>query len=107
MHRLSGDERQAVGIWLSILEDPASDATSVVIAERQLRDLRVLIRVKQLTAAIEGFRNRNARNPTSLEELHRRGYIDEVPLDPDGNPYAYDAESGEVSSTAGRLLGDR
>jgi tetratricopeptide (TPR) repeat protein len=107
MHRLAGDERQALAIWLSIFEDPASDATTLAIAERQLRDLRVLIDIKQLTTTIEGFRNRNARYPESLDELQRRGYIDEVPLDPDGNPYAYDARTGEVSSAAGRLLGGR
>ena len=107
MERRAGKTEQALREWQEILDDPKSDPASVAIAERQVRDLRISVDIELLTRAIERFRERNSRSPQTLAELVSGGYIDGVPLDPDGQPYVYDARTDAVTSAASRILGDR
>ena len=104
--KLAGNPREALRLWQEILEDPRSDPESVAIAERKVKALRVRFDLEQLQAALVRFRNDNGRWPAALEELVSRGYIDFVPEDPQGRPYAYDPVAGTVSSAAGRILGE-
>lgn len=107
MRSKAGDLRQALRLWLEVLDDPEADRVSIAIANRQVRDLRVRIDVSDLRDAIGRFRTENRRLPRSLEELLGGAYIAHLPQDPEGRDYRYDARTGEVSSPAGRLLGDR
>ncbi len=103
----SGDQETALALWQEIRDDPQSDASSVAIAERKIRELRVQIDLRELRSAIDRFRIENGRYPDSLEQLRRRGYIRLVPRDPDGRDYPYDSRSGTVVAPgAGRVLGD-
>ncbi len=102
----SGDPRQALALWLEVLDDPASDAATRAIAERQSRALVVRIDVAELESAVERYRQRHGRRPGSLDELVAAGLATRR-LDPDGRPYAYDPRTGRVSSVAGHVLGDR
>jgi len=103
----AGDLRSALRLWQEVLEDPEADRVSQAIAGRQIRDLQVRIDVEDLSAAIERFRTDNGRFPGKLEVLVRRAYIGHLPQDPDGRDYRYDAQSGAVTSPAGRVLGVR
>ncbi len=105
MSTKAGDLSEARRRWEEVLADPRSDDASRAIAARQVRDLKVRIDLADLGKAIQSFRLRMGRNPRVLGELVARGIVREIPLGPDGKPYAYDRVSGEVSSTAGRLLG--
>lgn len=98
---------EALSTWRGLRDDPASDATTREIADRQVRDLTVKLDVRALERAVEAFRLRAGRFPRSLQELVARGFLTGAPLDPDGRPYAYDPATGAVSSAAGRILGDR
>ena len=100
-----GSLREALAQWHSILEDPASDSRSLVIARRKVRELRTRLEVETLQAAVDRFQKENGRYPTRLGELQQRGYIRGVPSASDGRPYRYDAETGTVSSKSGRILG--
>jgi tetratricopeptide (TPR) repeat protein len=102
----SGDLETSLELWQEILDDPDSDATSVNIAERKIRDLTVRIDLRDLKAAIERFRIDNSRYPDSLAELQRGGYIRFIPRHPDGADYHYDPTTGQVSGPRGRILGD-
>jgi len=102
----AGRLEDALALWQEILDDPTSDATSVSVARAKVRDLRVEIDLRELSAAIDRFREDNSRNPASLAELAQRRYIRSVPRHPDGAPYAYDPKSGRVSGPAGRVLGE-
>jgi len=102
----AGDLRLALRLWEEVRSDPASDAASVAIAKRQVRALRARIELQSLQSAVERFRAENSRFPASLEELRARGYIREVPRDPQDREYAYDPRTGRVSSAAGRVLGE-
>jgi tetratricopeptide (TPR) repeat protein len=100
-----GDVGQALVSWREILQDPKSDPLSIKIAKRKVRELQTKFDVARLQDATARFRNDNGRWPQRLEELVARSYIRELPRDPDGRAYLYDARTGAVSSPAGRLLG--
>jgi len=102
----TGALEEARRLWVAVLEDPASDDLSRAIAERKVREVQVEIDVSALRQAIAEFRIGNGRAPYDLAELRRRGYIREVPIDPSGQPYVYDAATGRVASAAGRVLGE-
>ena len=103
----AGRTGDALAMWLELAGDPNADALSLKIAHRKVRELRVQVDIEGLQHAVRRFRNDNRRNPTTLEELVMRSYIDRLPQDPDSADYAYDPRTGTVSSQAGRLLGDR
>lgn len=107
MEAKAGDLEEALATWRSLRDDPASDATTRGIADRQVRDLIVRGDVRALEGAVARFRERAGRVPRSLEELVARGVLSGLPLDPDGRPYAYDPRTGAVTSSAGRILGER
>jgi len=102
----AGDLRMALGLWEDVRNDPQSDAASVAIAERQVRNLRARIELRELQSAVDRFRTENARYPASLEELRQQGYTRVPPLVLHDGEYAYDPRTGRVSSTAGRVLGE-
>lgn len=101
-----GGSREALRDWVEVHADPRSDAATRAIAERQIRDLGVRADLEDLAAAIEAFRVAHGRYPRQLGELVRAGQLRELPLDPDGQAYAYDPTSGQVSSSAGRVLAE-
>ncbi len=103
----SGRLEDAILQWAEVLEDPSSDALSRTVARRQIRDLRVRLDLRLLTAAVEGFKAHSGRFPSDLEELVRTGFIGTVPVDPEGEPYPYDPETGEIGAVSGRVLGAR
>jgi hypothetical protein len=103
----TGALEEARRLWIAILEDPASDDLSRAIARRKVHEVQARIDVDALRDAVAAFRNDNGRTPRDLAELKRRGYIRDVPIDPSGRPYMYDAQTGSVASAADRILGRR
>lgn len=103
----AGELRGSYRLWRDLYDDPDSDPATRAIAERRMLDLHVRIDLQDLTAAIAVYRERAGRNPRAIHDLVRAGILRDVPRDPDGAPYLYDAASGSVSSAAGRVLGDR
>jgi tetratricopeptide (TPR) repeat protein len=100
-----GDLEDALATWSSILEDPQSDARSVRIATRKVRELRTRADVERLERAVEQFRIDNGRRPATLEDLVAQSYVRSLPRDPDDHAYHYDVSTGRVFSPAGRALG--
>jgi tetratricopeptide (TPR) repeat protein len=105
MFQKAGALDESIEMWRAVLESPDSDATSIAIAERQIRDLHVRRDVHAIEAAVAAFRTDNGRGPRRLEQLVRGGYLDRLPQDPEGRPYVYDPATGGVTSVAGRILG--
>ena len=104
MAAAKGDLRRAYAMWLDVLQDPGVDAGTIDIAERQLRHLKVKIDVQEIQAWVARFQLENERWPLSLTELLQRGYVDALPFDPFGRPYAYDPMSGIVAAPSDRIL---
>lgn len=105
MFSKAGDLSTALQLWREVLDDPRADPATAAIAERQVRDLTVRTHLRDLQAAVDRFRNDNGRLPANLDQLLRAGYIRTLPRDPDDRDYAYDPLTGQVGSTAGRVLG--
>ncbi len=97
---------EALRLWHGVLDDPGSDEVSRAIARRKIREVQGKLDWAMLRDAIAAFRNGNGRFPRDLAELDRDGYIRDVPSDPSGHPYGYDATTGRVTSAAGRVLGE-
>jgi len=102
----SGDLHEALSTWRQILEDSKSDALSIKIARRKVAELETRVVVQGLQQAVGRFRIDNGRWPSRLEELVERAYIGDLPLDVADLAYVYDPMTGEVSSTADRVLGE-
>lgn len=107
MRGKTGDLAGSIRMWEEIADDPASDARSVAIAQRQVRELGVRLDLGRLRESIERFRNENGRLPADLEELQARRYIAVVPRDPSGRVYPYDPRDGSVNDPGGRMLDGR
>ena len=101
----AGDLDDALATWREILADPKSDELSIKIARRKVTELQTRIGVRNLRRVAERFRNDNGRWPARLEELIERSYIRNLPLDVSGQPFAFDARTGRISSSADRVLG--
>jgi tetratricopeptide (TPR) repeat protein len=101
----SGNLREAIARWQDVLDDPRNNDEARAIATRQIRSLAVRADVQDLDKAIDDYRSRIGRPPRSLNDLVQAGILSALPLDPDGNPYAYDPATGTVSSVASRVLG--
>jgi tetratricopeptide (TPR) repeat protein len=104
MAAAKGDLRRAYTMWLEVLQDPGADAGTIGIAERQLRHLKLKIDVEEIQGWVQKFRNENDRWPDRLAELRQKGYVDSLPVDPQGRPYAYDPRSGHVAAPEDRIL---
>jgi tetratricopeptide (TPR) repeat protein len=105
MYARSGNLDDALASWQAVLADPASDATSRAIAERQVKGLVARRDVQMLQGAVARFREATGRYPETLAELRRTGLLPTIPMDPENRPYAYDPRSGTVGSGAERVLG--
>lgn len=90
-----GDKITAFKLWSEVFET-AENATVKQTAYQQMHDLRVLIDLDLIRAAIAQFRQRNARSPLNLEQLVSQGDLRKLPEDPDGNAYEYEARTGQV-----------
>jgi hypothetical protein len=104
MQARAGDTLGALRAWREVADDPRSDGAASEIARRQVRMLQVRLDLATLEQAVAAHRARTGRLPRRLEELLRDAGIATLPLDPDGNAYAYDPRTGRVSSRAASVL---
>ena len=104
MTRREGDIRASLQEWAAI-HDAATDEYVRTIAWNHVHDLRVQIDLEDLTAAVEAYRNRLGRPPSSLAQLQGAGLLQALPRDPEGRAYRYDAATGRPSYGGSRILG--
>ena len=98
-----GDRRTSLDLWLEILATADSDYVRSV-AQKHVHDLTIDYHVEVLQDAVEAFGERTGSYPSDLRVLVSEGLLRQIPVDPDGKPYAYDAKTGEVRSVSQRAL---
>jgi len=103
MFERMGDPRQSLNLWLEILDTADSDYVRSV-AEKHVHDLTIEYHVEVLQDAVAAFRERSGSYPSDLRALVSAGLLGQIPLDPDGKPYAYDSTTGEVRAISQRAL---
>ncbi|MCI0412238.1 hypothetical protein L0222_05475 [bacterium] len=101
-----GDRKAALALWTEVYEIAItpSDKQS---AHQHVHDLTVLVDVDTIRAAISAFHEKFGRMPLNLEQLVAQRFLQQVPLDPEGNEYEYDPKTGNVKYTTQLTLYSR
>ena len=63
---------------------------------RALKKSKAMGDILYLKNKINTFQIQEGRYPSSLEELVRKGYIDQIPEPPEGMKFVYDPKTGNV-----------
>lgn len=97
-----GDTEYTYRLWSEIYSE--TDRPSVKQAAFQhLHDLKVLIDRENLQKAIQSYYEKNGRYPLNLYQLLVKGFLKEIPIDPEGNVYVYHPDEGKVEYS-GKLM---
>ncbi|MEE9217920.1 MAG: hypothetical protein V3U98_02535 [Acidobacteriota bacterium] len=97
MFNKMGDRETSYAKWLEVYETAEDDFVRDV-AYTHVHDLRIEIDVEALQVAVEIYRENHGRYPAGLRALVGAGLIQEVAVDPEGEPYTYNPSTGEVGS---------
>jgi tetratricopeptide (TPR) repeat protein len=92
----AGDKKQSYEIWKEVYES-TQNATVKQSSYQHLHDLKVMIDVEDINAAIAKYKELHQRPPLNLAQLSASGILKEMPTDPDGDPYEYDPSAGIVA----------
>jgi tetratricopeptide (TPR) repeat protein len=104
MYDRAGDKRTSLKEW-SAIEETADDDYVRAVAWNHVHDLKVDVDLGDIKSATEAFHARFGRWPASLPDLERAGVLRDLPLDPEGRPYDYDAAAGRAGYGGSRVLG--
>lgn len=83
--------------WLEVYET-AQDERIKKIANNHLYQVKAVMDKQIIERAISSFREKYGRNPYSLDQLVRMGFLKEISKDLDGQDYLYDPRTGEVKA---------
>jgi len=99
MAEFVGDQRMALALWADVYEGARAEGDAKIesIAWQHVYDLKVAIDLEDLRAAIRRFRFERGQLPAALQELASEGYLRVVPDMPTGEPYEYEAVTGQVA----------
>ena len=93
--RIEGGDRTGARLLLrSLVEAPEPYIRNA--AERGLQQLQALDAIDELQARVAEYRNRTGDSPSAWGDLFP-GQAGQVPLDPTGEPYVYDASAHAVT----------
>ncbi len=90
--------QQAVELLAKVYEE-TSDENVKKLLEQRLREAIVERDLAMLEEAIGRFQAQHSQRPGRLEQLVQEGLLRELPQEPFGGQYQYNADSGEVRSS--------
>jgi len=90
--------QQAVELLAKVYEE-TSDENVKKLLEQRLREAIVERDLAMLEQAIGRFQLQFSQRPARLEQLVQEGLLRELPLEPFGGQYQYNADTGEVRSS--------
>ena len=105
MFQKQGDLPTALRAWRSIAKDPSMDPAGREIARRHVHDLQIEVDLDALGGLLRRYISEHGAPPPSLETLVGIGWLEKLPVDPEGNPYRYDRRSGRVRAQTSFVLG--
>lgn len=100
----SGKLEDALAEYERILENPPDEKTEQLV-RIWVQRTKTEIALRDTRRAVEAYRDRFGRCPSSLESLVRRGIIDSLPRTAEGKVPVYAPESCEVSAPKGGVAG--
>ena len=93
-----GDKVSSLKFWLDIYNS-TTDERIKEVSYNHIYDLKIAIDLEMLQSAIDNYKEKKGRVPSSLSALVREGFLKGISVDPDGKSYGYDRNSGTVSAT--------
>jgi tetratricopeptide (TPR) repeat protein len=93
----SMDYQTALKQWVKILET-TEDKRIKKIASNHIYQVKAAIDIQAIKQAIQAYKEKYGRNPSSLQQLVSKGFLSAIPKDLDQNDYVYDPETGEVKA---------
>jgi len=106
MFEMEGNTQRALEAWSEVYREAEEEGDERVaaISYNHVYDLRVQRDFEVIDDALERFEVERGRRPGSLQGLVQAGYLDSRLLEnPNGTPYEYDPETGELTDPdAGR-----
>ncbi|PWT88831.1 MAG: hypothetical protein C5B54_09975 [Acidobacteria bacterium] len=103
MKSRTGDKVAAYELWKRIYETADKPSTKQV-AYQHMHDLKVDIDLGNLRKAIESYHQQLHRYPVDLTNLVSAGLLNDIPMDPEGDPYQYDSSSGKMKYKPEKVL---
>lgn len=88
--------------FLEGLRDSGSAGGMESVIRERLQEVRLTEEIAQLNRAVEAYRTKSGREPSSLDDLVAANLLTAIPNDPFGHPYVYDGDKREVRSSSGR-----
>jgi tetratricopeptide (TPR) repeat protein len=89
----AGDTRSSLAFWQEI-HRTSDDKNTKRISLRFIRKLIIKLDIETLNGVINNYGEKTGRTPASWQALISSGYLAEVPLSPDGEPYILNRETG-------------
>jgi len=90
------DYETAWQTWMEVYREADEDRIKK-IASNHLYRVKAALDIEAIKEAIMRFKETHGRNPSTLSQLVRLGFLESLPKDFDGNDYLYDPKTGEVS----------
>ena len=103
MYNRAGDKRTSLREWAKIHET-STDEYVRTVAWRHVHDLKVEVDLADLREGLKRFRESHGRAPRGLTELLSARILREIPQDPEGAAYLYNARTGQISYPGGLAL---
>jgi tetratricopeptide (TPR) repeat protein len=103
MHNRAGDRAASLAYWREIYLT-AEDEYVRSVAWRHVHDLKIHVDLEILERALAIHRDRYGVHPRSLQALVAAEIIDRVPVQPRGEPYLYNRNTGQVRATERFIL---
>ncbi len=103
MYNKLGDRGTSLAYWREIYLT-AEDEYVRGVAWRHVHDLKLQVDLEVLDGALAIHKERYGVYPRSLQALVAAGLIDRVPLQPRGEPYHYNRNTGQVRATERFML---
>jgi tetratricopeptide (TPR) repeat protein len=94
-----GDKRAAFQLWKQVYETAERPSVKQT-AFQHMHDLKVILDLEELEKAVTFFHQKYQRYPLNPDQLVSAGILSSVPMDPEGNAYVYEPQSGKIDYTA-------
>lgn len=86
------EHEMALLIWNEIFENTDNSHTKELAAKRIIREQNIIL----LEKVAESFQNENNRTISDLDDLVQAGFMPQIPHDPEGRTYIWNANTLEI-----------
>lgn len=97
-----GDQIDSAVSFLQASIENSRDQHAKSALQQRLKEALVARDIRKLEKAVAIYKSKNNINPTALENLVTENILSAIPVDPYGDPYSYNQQTGEVNSVQGR-----